>query len=402
MTEETYLSFKDLDAYKLINMETCTQCGVCSYACPAYVVTKDNFAIPAWKGVEFRKILNRQRGFLSAILGQRPVAKEWLSNIASKGLYLCSLCGRCTPGCVFTIQNVENWEILRSIIYQEGEAPPEFMRLDDSLEKNRNPYNQEHTERLKWTQGSGPSVPTTSKTETLYFVGCTSAYQEKSIANCTATILNKMNEDWSIFGKDEWCCGDPHIAIGNIEKAKEFAKHNIEVASSLGAKQIVTSCAHCYRMWKYKYPEILGENHNLKILHITEYLKECIENGKLKLEKKITGKLTYHDPCYLSRLGDIVKEPRIILDHLTNDYVEMEEITLDTFCCGGGGMLENVNKDLWSKIGNERLSQADIKAQTLVSACPFCKRSLTQAAVRRDREINVLDITEIVAEQLKD
>lgn len=298
---------------------------------------------------------------------------------------------------------MELWEVLRSIIYQEGEASSDFINLDDSLEKNRNPYNQEHTERIHWVKETElNSVKEGQTAEILYYVGCTSSYQEKSIANCTVTILNKMNEDWSIFGKDEWCCGDPHLAIGNTEKAKEFAKHNIEVASSLGAKTIVASCAHCYRMWKYKYPELLKENHNFRILHATEYLKNCIESEKLKLDKTLTDKITYHDPCYLSRVGDIVKEPRIILNHLTIDYVEMEEITLDTFCCGGGGMLEAVNKDLWSKIGDERLTQADMKAKILVSACPFCKRSLTQAAARKDRQIDILDITELIAEQLKE
>jgi len=404
LVDKVFLSFKLLDGYQTINMETCTRCGACGRSCPAYTVTKDDYAVPAWKGVEFRRLLNRQRGFLSAVLGQRPIPREWLRNISSKGLYLCTLCGRCMPGCVFNIQNLELWEVLRSIIHEEGEASPSLMKVSASLEHNRNPYDRDHAERLRWIKELGlEDVKTGERAEALYYVGCTSSYQEQGIASSTASILNRMNEDWSLFGSDEWCCGDPYFAVGDRDKAKEFAQHNLEVASSLGAKRIITSCAHCYRMWKWKYPQLLGKNHELQILHTTEYLHECVESGRLKLEKRVSGKITYHDPCYLSRLGDVVNEPRSIIGKVAENYVEMKERKFDTFCCGGGGISEVVNKDLWTKIGDERLRQAkSVNSEILVSACPFCRRSLTQAAERSRSNIQVLDITELVAKELKD
>lgn len=394
---------KNLDGYEIINMETCTRCGACANSCPAYIATKDNRAIPAWKGIEFRRLFNRQRGSLSAILGQRPVPRGWLRNISDRGLYLCSLCGRCMPGCVFTIQNLELWEKLRSIIFEAKEVSPNLMRVSESLEQKLNPYDYDPAERTSWVKELGPvDVKIGQKAETLYFVGCTSAYQEKKIASSTANILNKMNEDWSIFGLDEWCCGDPHIAVGDQDKARDYAQHNIEVASSLGAKRIITSCAHCYRMWQWKYPQLLGKRNDIEVLHITQYLKDCLESDRLRLEG-VSGKLTYHDPCYLSRLGGIVNEPRSVISKAATNFVEMKERTFDTYCCGGGGMTEFVNKDLWTKIGDERFRQAKkTDPELLVSACPFCHRSLTQAAQRSSSNIQILDIAELVAKQLKD
>jgi len=403
LADSLFLSLKKLDGYELINMETCTRCAVCAHSCPAYAVTKDDYAVPAWKSVEFRKLLNRQRGFLSAILGQRPVPREWLRNISTKGLYMCTLCGRCMPGCVFTIQNLELWEVLRSIIHEEGEASPNLLKVAGSLEKNMNPYDRDHTERLSWVKEMAlKGVKEGQRAKTLYYVGCTSSYQEQTIASSTANILSRMNEDWSLFGKDEWCCGDPHIAVGDQDKAEEFAKHNLEVASSLGASRIVTSCAHCYRMWKWKYPKIIGR-HSLEVLHTTEYLQECLKSGALKLDKKLPSRVTYHDPCYLSRLGGVVDEPRNILNSVAETIVEMKERKFDTFCCGGGAMTEAADQELWTKIGNERLRQAEIiKPEFMVSGCPFCRRSLTQAAQRSGSQTQVLDITELVAKQLKD
>jgi heterodisulfide reductase subunit D len=403
LAEKVLLSFNRLDGFEAINMETCTRCGACAHSCPAYAPTGEDYAVPAWKSVQFRKLLNRQRGFLSAIRGHRPVPREWLRNISAKGLYLCTLCGRCMPGCVFNIQNLELWEKLRSIIFEEKEASPNLMKVSESLETRRNPYDCNHNERLSWVKELGPEdIKIGLKAETLYYVGCTSSYQEKGMASATARILTKLNYDWSLFGKDEWCCGDPHIAVGDQDKAREFAQHNLEIALSLGARKIITSCAHCYRMWKWKYPQLLGKKHDLEILHTTECLQRGLESGSLKLEKT-SSKVTYHDPCYLSRLGGVVNEPRRVLSEIADNYAEMKERKFDTFCCGGGGMTEAANKELWVKIADERFRQAKtIEPELLISACPFCRRSLTQAAERSESKMQVLDITELVARQLKD
>lgn len=404
MTDEVVLSFETLDGYRIINMETCTRCAACAQSCPAYAATKDDSAIPAWKGIEFRKLVNRQRGFLSALLGHRSIPRQWLRDISEKGLYLCTLCGRCMPGCVFNIQNLELWESLRSIIFKKNEHPPSLKGISTSLEQKKNPYDSDPDERLAWVNELGPAnAKMGERAQTLYYVGCTSSYQEKGIASSTSTVLNKMNEDWSLFGRDEWCCGDPHLAVGDQDKAREFARHNLEIASSLGAKRIVTGCAHCYRMWKWRYPELLDRRHNLEILHTTEYLQECLKSGKLKIDTKLPGKLTYHDPCYLSRLGGIVSEPRNILCNIASNYVELKEKAFDTYCCGGGAMTEAVNRELWAKIGGERIRQVKmVNPEFLISACPFCRRSFTQANQRTGSHIQVLDITELVARQLKD
>jgi Fe-S oxidoreductase len=43
---------------------------------------------------------------------------------------------------------------------------------------------------------------------------------------------------------------------------------------------------------------------DVKVVHITEYLKRLIDAGKIKLEKEVPLRVTYHDPCHLGRLGE--------------------------------------------------------------------------------------------------
>ena len=65
----------------------------------------------------------------------------------------------------------------------------------------------------------------------------------------------------------------------------------------------MTGCAHCYQYYKVLYPK-LGLDTGVKVWHITEYLAELVEQGKLKPTKPVDMTVTYHDPCHLGRLSE--------------------------------------------------------------------------------------------------
>ncbi|MFQ6053682.1 MAG: heterodisulfide reductase-related iron-sulfur binding cluster, partial [Candidatus Bathyarchaeia archaeon] len=70
----------------------------------------------------------------------------------------------------------------------------------------------------------------------------------------------------------------------------------------------------------------------------------------------------------------------------------------EALCCGGGGLLKAVNQGLESALALRRLRQAEaVGAEAVVSGCPSCKMTLSDAAERRGGGISVLDISEITA-----
>ena len=98
------------------------------------------------------------------------------------------------------------------------------------------------------------------KAETLFFVGCTSAFDNTQwhVAQNTAKILLKAGVDLGMLGKDEICCGSPVARIGDRETFMSLAKRNIELLNESGVKEIVSFCPGCYRAMTHDYKEIPG------------------------------------------------------------------------------------------------------------------------------------------------
>ncbi len=82
-----------------------------------------------------------------------------------------------------------------------------------------------------------------------------------------------------------------------------------------------------------------------KMVHITEFTSDLIQNNKLKLDASRNDHWvpTFHDSCNPARAMGILDEPRHILNATCNNFCEMPENTIreQTFCCGSGAGLGN-------------------------------------------------------------
>ncbi len=394
-----------LTSMQAIELESCVRCGCCAYACPVFQETKSTWDVPSWKLKALRHILSKENSLATILSLARSLKPEMLEKYSQQTYANCTLCGRCMPGCVFGIQNREFFEILRFSLYQYGYAPDPLKKIATSLAEKRNVFNSEEHSHLTWIDKTGfKDAPIEKKVETVYFIGCATAsvHLNQGIAYATGAILNKVKESWTLLGDGEWCCGNPWIAIGDQKKAWEFALHNVDLIESLGAKKVVTTCSGCYQMLKWRYPQILGRPLRFGVFHITELLEDCIADTRIQVYEKVGKKVTYHDPCQLSRLGGVEEQPRRVLRYVSKHFVEMPENRIDTYCCGGGGLLRHVNDALGLKIGTTRVKHAkEVGAEILTSACPMCKMTLSDAAKKVwGTEIEVLDIVELVARQM--
>ncbi|TAK82236.1 MAG: (Fe-S)-binding protein, partial [Betaproteobacteria bacterium] len=160
-----------------------------------------------------------------------------------------------------------------------------------------------------------------------------------------------------------------------------------------GVKKILVSSPHCLHSFKNEYPEF---NARFEIVHITEFLRELIAEGRLKPTRGYAKRITYHDPCYLGRHNGIFDAPREVLKSI-GELTEMAERRQNSFCCGGGGGRIWMETPKGERFADLRVKQAlEVGAEVLVSACPYCITNFTDASL--GQSIEVKDITEVVQE----
>jgi len=362
------------DAFK-----RCFQCGLCDVVCPWNRVTT----------FSMRKLVRE--------------ATFGLTDIESEEMWRCTTCGRCPQQCPRDVKQIESGVALRRIATEYGVFPPSvkpIRTISGSLVGEGNPLNEERKKRADWA--AGLSVKTfTEGMEILYFPDCYCSYDSRlrKVARATADILNRAGVDFGILGALENCCGESIRKAGDEEVFKRLAKENIKTFIDHGVKKILVSSPHCYHTFKNEYPEFMV---NFEVVHISQYLIQLINEGRLELTKEYRKKVTWHDPCYLGRHNGIYDEPREVLKRIPGLVLnEMAESRVDSLCCGGGGGRIWMETPKGERFCDLRIGQAiDCGAEVLVTACPYCITNFedSRLTLGHGEVIEIKDITEIVGE----
>jgi len=410
------------------DVEMCCRCSACkhiplqkvkgiehSYTCPS--IARYNFH--AYSGS-----------------GRLLIAKEMLTNgfqYTDKLLdivYNCQMCGACDTSCKYAM----DMEVLEPIYefrikaVKDGHTHPALDRVINSLRKQGTMIPGAKGKRAAWAQGLGLKDATKEKVEVYYHVGCLASYDKsyQKLAKATAKILKKAGVNFGIGYENESCCGGRAFQMGYKEDFLKQAKKNMATLKKAGVKTLVTSCADGYQAFK-----VLYDKYNLKgdleVLHISEYLARLIKEGKLKLNKKVNITVTYHDPCYLGRLGEpwihwegkripgykfvfdppkeyrrgtngVYEPPREVLTGIPGlKLAEMDRIKEYAWCCGAGGGVNESNPDFATWTAMERIEEAESTgAEAIATACPWCEKNFNEAIKESGSSLKVYDIVELV------
>jgi len=283
---------------------------------------------------------------------------------------------------------VEMIEELRSLVVDKLGPLPPHRAIAESISRKHNPYEATHHNREIVQQLNLPD-----KADTVLFLGCTSNYKETSVRDATLSVLKKAGINFTVV--DEYCCGSPLLRTGQRAFARQAAEHNLEAFEKAGAERVITSCAGCYRTLSKDYKK-LGFDLDIDLLHSVQLVNELLTEKKLKVTQQGSiGRVTYHDPCHLGRHMGVYEEPRQMLGVLPVEFVEMHPNEKNAWCCGAGGGVKSSFPELAQATAAIRLGHARaVNADILVSACPFCKRNLSDA--NQGQVAKVLDIVELV------
>ncbi|MCF8092884.1 MAG: (Fe-S)-binding protein [Desulfotignum sp.] len=364
------------DPYQL-----CFQCGLCDAVCP-------------W---------NQVRQF-----SMRKLVREaafGLTEIEGEDIWRCTTCGTCPDQCPRGLGQIQVSQALRRVATEYEVFPASVKSARSaraSIISEGNPLQGERAARSAWADGLSVK-PFEPDMEILYFVGCYFSYDPrmKKVAQATANILNTAGVDFGILGENESCCGESIRKIGSERVFIDLAKTNIKNFIDHGVKKILVSSPHCYHTFKNEYPEFMV---HFEVIHMSEFLLELVNTGRLTLNKKMDQTVTYHDPCYLGRHNQIYEPPRQLLDKVAG--LSLKEMTANrksSLCCGGGGGRIWMDTPQSERFSDIRLKQArDTGASMLVTSCPYCITNFEESRLNLEYEevLEIKDITEIINDVL--
>ncbi|KZX12150.1 fumarate reductase (CoM/CoB) subunit TfrB [Methanobrevibacter curvatus] len=400
---------KSIDTKKV---RTCIECYSCLSACPVIKKTSE------FLGPYYIRYISKF-DFDPRDVGDRT--KESIDY----GLYCCTSCGECGEVCPKNINSFSDAiEKLRALAYQENLGPLQphkdlarkivetghsVDKLNDGFietynkiifddnsnisdDKNNNFDSKKNNSNLNNTNpdydllNSNINLKNPKKPKIAIFTGCMVDYRLQNLGFALIDVL-KANGFEADVPESQTCCGSPLLRTGQRDLVAPLVEKNRETFKDYDL--ILTICAGCGATLKNDYPDF---DLRLNVMDISEFLVDSLNTNKMK---DLNLKVTYHDPCHLSRGQSITEEPRKILKNIKG--VEFIEMAKPNQCCGSGGGVRAGKPEIAASLVDDKVQMIeDISVDAVISICPFCQFHIQDALKNHGLDIKVMNILELL------
>ena len=406
-------AFKEqVDAPVAAFFSSCVHCGMCAEACLFYTETEDPARTPIHKLEPLRKTWWQEYTFLGRLAKatglSKPVTDEELTEWETLVYDSCTLCGRCSMVCPVGNDIAYMLRRMREGMAAAGHAPPGLIGATQRAVTIGSPMGVKLPAlqaQIRHTEADiGMSIPVDVEgADYMLLLSSMEIMNFPEFIGSVARIFKQAGVSWTI-SSEAFEATNSGIQIGVSEIAAELVERIVSAAEKLRVKNVISpECGHAYMAIRWEGPNLIGRPYGFHVIHILELLDDLRREGRLKIAGKESQRLTYHDPCQISRRGGVVEQPRNLVNMVAQDFVEMPEAGTMNWCCGaGGGVSSNERADeLRLKVFNRKKAQLDaVKPDAIVSACSNCRIHLEDGLEEYHMDIPVLSLTETIAEHL--
>jgi len=374
------------------NLVNCMLCpNMCRFDCGTLQAEQKETMSPAYKA---------RIGYYFTI-GKIDPSKE--ENKAFIDLmYKCSNEESCKVWCPFEFSVVSLLETVRDDLNDKGLMPDYCKEQIEKLKKTNT--IEDHNIYETYKEKGIENIETDGNDEVYYYIGCESM-KFPEVIKANIEILKKAGVKFSTNLENKACCGGPAFNIRDLDTGKEFADKNKDLIDSTGAKVVVSDCPGCIETLSNRYRKA-GIEIDVKFIHIAQYIKELIDNGKIKFEREVPEeykKVTIHDPCILARNLNDTESIRALLNKVLGiEIIEPLYNKQYTHCCGWSGTAHWADKNIAIKEATNRINELkETGANIFISACPECELGLAYGISEEDKEkIKIIDISELLIKAL--
>ncbi len=400
-----YADLEDFTWKEILDLDACTKCGRCHDACPARA--------GGWP-LSPRDIILELRENAEVKFGGRTVLHERVRNggstsgpvsgvgVRAETLWSCTTCLACVEACPVGVEHVPMIVQMRRKLVETGKMDGNLQAILEKLAVYGNSFGAPESDRGNWTEGLDFEVKDARRepVDFLWFVGDFASYDPKmrKITQAMARIFHASRLDFGILYDGERNAGNDVRRIGEEGLFELLKEHNVAALTGARLKRIITTDPHSHNTLSREY-EGLGVN----VYHYSEVIRDLIRDKRLPIARKLSGRVTYHDPCHLSRYAGVTEPPREIMTALGLTVVEMKRSRANSFCCGaGGGRIWMTSRGSAERPSEQRIKEAlDIDGlNQFIVACPKCYSMHSEAITatgNKDRLV-VTDLIELIEE----
>ena len=411
--EKGYNALKEqVDSTVASFFSSCVHCGMCADACLFYTETGTPERTPIHKTEPLRRVWSQEYTLLGRIgklfgVGKK-VTDDMLADWETLVYDSCTLCGRCSMVCPVGNDITDMIRKTREGMAAAGHAPAGLVGATKRAVTIGSPMGVKlpalkaqisHVEK-----DTGLTIPLdVEDADYMLLLSSMEIMNFPEFIEAVARIFKHAGVSWTI-SSEAFEATNSGIQIGVSDIAAELVQRIVDAAAKLRVKNVISpECGHAYMAIRWDGPNLIGKAFDFKVVHILELLDELRQQGKLKIKGRLKERLTYHDPCQISRRGGVIDEPRNLIGMFADNFVEMPDTGKMNWCCGAGGGVSSNERadDLRLQVFQRKKTQLDaIHADGIISACSNCRIHLEDGLEEYHMDIPLLSLTETLAENL--